>query len=108
MPTRLAGAGVRKAQAWARDNGVRYYVQQNPTVPGRFWHFRLSPALHERLTGDPVRFEQPQFELYEMRADPIRGNPSLRSLKYRPVPPVRGERLERATRLVPHVVARLG
>ena len=103
VPTPLAGSGVRKAQAWARQTGVRFYVQQNPTIPGRFWHFRLSPELHERLTGDPVRFEQPQFELYEMRLDPIRGNPDLRSLKYRPVPPVRGEALERETRRVPHV-----
>ena len=103
VPTPLAGSGVRKAQAWARQTGVRFYVQQNPTIPGRFWHFRISPELHERLTGDRVRFEQPQFELYEMRADPIRGNPDLRSLKYRPVPPVRGAALERETRRVPHV-----
>ena len=103
VPAPLAGSGVRKAQQWARDTAVRYYVQQNPTVPGRFWHFRVSPALHRALTGDPVRFEQPQFELYEMRADPIRSNPDLRSLKYRPVPPVRGDALERETRRVPHV-----
>ena len=103
VPTPLAGAGVRKAQAWARGAGVRYYVQQNPTIPGRFWHFRVSAGLHERLTGDRVRYEGPQFEIYEMRRDPIPSNPTLRSLKYRAVPPVRGEALERATRRVPHV-----
>jgi hypothetical protein len=101
VPTPLAGSGVRKAQAWARETGALYYVQQNPTYPGRIWHFRVTPEIEKLITGWPPAPERPQFELFTMRPDPIPGNPDLRSLQYQPVPVLRGEKLERVTRRVP-------
>jgi hypothetical protein len=103
VPTPLAGSGVRKAQSWARETGAMYYVQQNPTFPGRIWHFRVTPELEKSITGWPPAPERPQFELFTMQLDPIPANPDLRSLQYMPVPVVRGEKLERVTRHVPKV-----
>lgn len=103
VPPSMTGWGVRKAQAWARQTGAAYYVQQNPTMPGRVWHFRVTPELEERITGWPPARERPQFELFTMQPDPIPKNPELQSLKYQPVPVLLGEDLERATRRIPHV-----
>ena len=103
VPTPLTGAGVRKAQSWARETGAWFYVQQNPTFPGRIWHFRVSPELEEKLTGWPPAPERPQFELFTLRPDPIPANPDLWSLQYEPVPVVKGQELERVTRHVPKV-----
>ena len=100
VPQSMTGAGVRKAQAWARETGVRYYVQQNPTSPGRVWHFRVTPELEERISGPQLERARPQFELYIMRAEP-RGDPSLKSLGYQPVPLLADEQLERLSRRVP-------
>lgn len=102
VPQSMTGAGVRKAQAWARQNGVRYYVQQNPTSPGRIWHFRVTRELEERMSGPPRERARPQFELYVMQPQP-RGDPTLQSLTYHPVPLLSAEQTERLARRVPHV-----
>lgn len=101
VPKDLSGAGVRKAQNWARASDTRFYVQQNPTMPGRIWHFRVSPELQEAITGYPMHPGRPQFELFEMLPDPHPRNPGLYSLLYVPVPVLPEEKLERLTRSVP-------
>ncbi len=103
VPTSLTGAGVKKAQSWARETGTVYYVQQNPTYPGRIWHFRVTPELEETITGWLPAPERPQFELFVMLPDPIPQNPDLQSLKYYPVPVLQSEALEQVTRRVPKV-----
>ena len=101
VPKDLSGAGVRRAQAWARATETRFYVQQNPTMPGRIWHFRVSPELQEAITGYPIHPGRPQFELYEMLPDPIPANPDLWSLLYVPAPVLSADRLEAMTRRLP-------
>lgn len=101
VPKDLSGAGVRKAQSWARETDTRFYVQQNPSMPGRIWHFRVTPELQEAITGYPIHPGRPQFELFEMLPDPIPANPDLWSLLYHPVPPLDEAELERLTRTVP-------
>lgn len=101
VPKDLSGAGVRKAQSWARETKTRFYVQQNPSMPGRIWHFRVTPELQEAITGYPSHLGRPQFELFEMQPDPIPANPDLWSLLYAPVPVLPEEKFEEMTRSVP-------
>lgn len=51
--------------AWARQNGVLYYIHVPPPNPWRVWHFR-TPWLQEWRTGKPVGEPTPFFELYEV------------------------------------------
>ena len=44
---------------WARIQGVKYYLFQQPMEPWRVWHFRLSSRLQSELTGLPP--EPPTF-----------------------------------------------
>ncbi len=58
---------------WCAERGVRYYLYQNNIEPWRLWHFRLSPALHERLAGRAPDAEAVGvgggWELYRLEAD---------------------------------------
>lgn len=103
VPTLKTGAAVKKAQSWARETNVLFYVQQNQTTPGRIWHFRVSPQIEELITGWPPPPQRPQYELYKMKPDPIPKNPDLHSLQYEAVPVLSARELERATRRVPHI-----
>ena len=52
---------------WARINGVRYYLYQQPMEPWRIWHFRLSARLQSEMTG--VAPEPPTFGWLLFKAD---------------------------------------
>lgn len=102
-PRDKTGWAVRGVQQWARDNHLRYYVHQNPTVPGRLWHFRLTREEHGNIMGHlPGPAERP-FELFEMINHPTRKMPDRRWLELHPVPPLYEERLESLARRVPHL-----
>ena len=103
VPKEFTGWGVKKLQQWARDNGIDFYVHQNPTVPGRFWHFRLTREEHGRIMGDLPGPHMDAFALYEMRDHAEPGRPPRLWLDPLPLPPLHGERLERLARRVPHV-----
>ena len=95
------GRSARRMQQWARTHQVVWYVHQNPTLPGRLWHLRLTPAEHERLTGrDPGRRRE-QFVLYRMTHFPRPSDPTARWLVPHPAPPMTLEQLERLGRFVP-------
>ncbi len=102
VPRELTGAGVKKLQQWSRDQHIRYYVHQNPTIPGRLWHFRLTRDEHALIVGyRPGPHERP-YELYEMVNHAPPGEPSMNWLDLRAVRPLHGEELERLARRVPH------
>ena len=103
VPKKLTGWGVKKLQQWARDHAIDYYVHQNPTVPGRFWHFRLTREEHGRIMGDLPGPHMDAFALYEMRDHALPGEPPRRWLDPLPMRPLHGERLERLAREVPHL-----
>ena len=68
VPGPLTGWSVKYLQQWSRDNDGAWDVHQIPTVPGRVWHFRLTPDEHAAVT----QRERPgprewQFELYRMQ-----------------------------------------
>jgi len=80
----------RELQQWSRDNDVRWYVHQNPLMPGRIWHFRVSPWLHEQITGYAPAPDRASFELYRMNWYPMPEMPDRRWLEHvrrRPVFP---------------------
>lgn len=104
-PRDRTGWGVKPIQQWSRDNDLRYYVHQNPTVPGRLWHFRLTREEHGRIMGDLPGPVERQFELYEMVNHPTQAMPDRRWLERHPSPPLFGERLETLSRNVPHLDA---
>ena len=103
VPRPMTGWGVRKLQDWARDNGIRYYVHQNPSVPGRIWHFRLTPAEHGAVMGDAANlrpdWSPPQFELFGMADHPEAG-PGIRWLDPEPVPVLSNAELDEIGRRV--------
>ena len=45
---------------------IRYYLYQRPHSPWRVWHFRLSPALHNRLSPDPALGKEGGWELFAL------------------------------------------
>jgi hypothetical protein len=105
VPRPLTGSGVKKLQQWARDNTVDYYVHQNPTTPGRIWHFRLTHREHGTVMGHPELNQPgpgvPQFDLYRMNFHPKPGEPRARWLDPEPVPPLDADTLDRIGRRIP-------
>ncbi len=99
----LRGSGIKPIQNWARANAVRYHVHQNPTRPGRAWHFRLSFDQHAAIEGFVPEQQRDQFELYQMRWYPTRKHPDARWLTYTPAAPLRNDDLDRLGRRVPHL-----
>ena len=103
VPRPMTGWGVRKLQDWARDHDIQYYVHQNPTVPGRVWHFRLTPAEHGATMGDAARlrpdWSPAQFELFEMTEHPEAGE-GVRWLDPEPVPALSDAELDAIGRAV--------
>ncbi|MEM1010750.1 MAG: hypothetical protein AAGI46_00865 [Planctomycetota bacterium] len=103
VPGPLTGWSVKKLQQWARDNDVAWYVHQNPTVPGRVWHFRLTPDEHAAVT----QRERPgprewQFELYRMQNFAGPDEPPRKWLTPHVTPPLVGDRLHEIATRVPH------
>ncbi len=101
VPNQFTGWGVKKLQQWGRDNDVAWYIHQNPTVPGRIWHFRLTHHEHGLVMGDEPGPREWQFELYRMQnfADP--GEPPRRWLTPHVTPPLVDDRLDEVARRVP-------
>ena len=92
----------RELQQWSRDNDVSWYVHQNPLMPGRIWHFRVSPWLHEKITGYAPAPDRASFELYRMNWYPTEELPDRRWLQLEPFA-APAQALERIGRRVPHV-----
>ncbi len=88
------GRRVKAAQQWSRDNDISWYVHQNPTVPGRVWHFRLTPEEHGLVMGDPSHSLIEQFELYEMRNHAKPGHPVMLWLDAAVPPPLTDEEIQ--------------
>lgn len=44
--------------------GARYYLYQEPASPWRVWHFKLTPDLQTRLTGQPIEQASGGWFLY--------------------------------------------
>ena len=90
----------RELQQWSREYDVLWYVHQNPLMPGRIWHFRVSPWLHQKITGYAPAPDRASFELYRMNWHPTEEMPERRWLELEPfaAPP---EALEQIGRRVP-------
>ena len=99
----LLQSGIKPIQNWARANGVLYHVHQNPTRPGRVWHFRLTFQQHALFDGFVPEQQRDQFELYLMRWYPTPDDPDIRWLTYTPATPLTNDALDRLGRRVPHV-----
>lgn len=70
VPPRLSKLPGGALTAWAtRGTSVRtpYYLYQLPSSPWRVWHFRLSPTLQQRLTGQPPDPPSSGWVLYQYR-----------------------------------------
>lgn len=100
VPRPLTGRGVKKLQQWSRDNEVDWYVHQNPTIPGRFLHLRLTNEQHAAIVGYDPGPPLQQFELFSMQRFPERG-PMARWLVESPPPTLGSDQLEELSRSVP-------
>ncbi len=52
---------------WMREQGVRFYLYQEPAVPWRLWHFRMPTRLFEALAGREVNDVTGGWQLWELR-----------------------------------------
>jgi hypothetical protein len=101
-PRKATGWSVKKMQPWGREQRLGWYVHQNPTVPGRVWHFRLTHDEHGRIMGDRPGPRAWQFALFRMKdhARPSESKPRRWVVEHA-TPPLRGERLREVATRVP-------
>jgi hypothetical protein len=104
---RVVRPSIPRAQQWAREAGVRFYVHQNPTTPGRVWHFRLTRDQHARIVGHDPGPARPTYQLHAARDHAASPDKEPQTwLVPVEVPPADDATLEELARRVPFLNAR--